>query len=47
MRGSVLEHGFLVLALQLVEIRAGLYLGYGGYYCVVEFAALTLITRAG
>ena len=47
MRGSVLEHGFLVLALQFVEIGTGLYLGYGGYYGVVELAALTVIARAG
>lgn len=46
-RNSVLKHGLLVLALQVVEIGAGLYLGYGGYYGVVELAAFTVIARAG
>ena len=43
----VLKHGFLVLALQVVEIGTGLYLSYGGYYGVVELAAFTVIARAG
>ena len=42
-----LKHGLLVLALQFVEIGAGLDLGYGGYYGVVQFTALTIIAGAG
>ena len=34
-------------ALQFVEIGAGLDLGYGGYYGVVELAAFTVIAREG
>ena len=30
-----------------MEIRSGLYLGDGGYYCVVELAALTVIAGTG
>ena len=44
---SVRERGLLVRALQFVEIGTGLYLGYGGYYGVVELAAFTVIARAG
>ena len=43
----VLEHGFLVPALQVVELAVCLDSGYGGYYGVVELASLTVITGAG